>query len=49
MVAILAIIIALTVATPQSSKQNASFVFTAFLNTTGWDSTGLVVLLGMLQ
>ncbi|KAK4698827.1 choline transport protein, partial [Phenoliferia sp. Uapishka_3] len=45
--AILGIIIALAVATPV--KQDAKFVFTSFLNTTGWSSSGLVVLLGLLQ
>lgn len=39
--------IALAVATPV--KQPAKFVFTEFLNSTGWESVGLVVILGLLQ
>lgn len=46
-VAILAIIIALSVVTPV--HQDAKFVFTHWENTTGWPSTGLVALLGLLQ
>lgn len=46
-VAILAIIIALSVVTPV--HRDAKFVFTHYENSTGWSSTGLVVLLGLLQ
>ncbi|KAL8281103.1 hypothetical protein RQP46_006461 [Phenoliferia psychrophenolica] len=45
--AILAIVIALSVATP--IKQEARWVFLHYENSTGWSSTGLVVLLGLLQ
>ena len=44
---IISIIIALSVATP--IKQEARWVFLHFENTTGWSSTGLVILLGLLQ
>lgn len=45
--AVFAIVVALLVSTP--NKHDASYVFTNFNNQSGWDSSGIAFLLGLLS